>query len=98
MFSCPCCEQARLSWSHKWRLGYWQLLRCPHCKTLLSAHPLALALWHVVYVWVMMFFAYLLAYYSAYYIFAALLVWVALDTLNVLVIPIKFQKLKTLAP
>jgi len=94
-FTCPHCRQPALSLWQKYTAGYWRWVSCVHCHYQLSANPIILALLQMLYVWVLMTFAYLAISFSSAYILWGSLAWLVMDTCNVFFVPLSYQKPKT---
>lgn len=95
-YECPRCGEKSISPKAKYLAGKWSVIHCPNCGARLCAYPLLLAGFYVLYVWDVMWFAYMWRYTgNAMHLVYMVIVWIVLDFLNVKLMPLASMKAKS---
>jgi hypothetical protein len=88
-FICPRCKRDSISLKDKYLAGIWMTISCRECGARLCGHPWAMALGYIPYVWALAWFAmWALLDGSWLPILYLIPVWLLLDALNILFMPL----------
>jgi uncharacterized protein (DUF983 family) len=92
-FTCPNCKREEISLKNKYLASIWQVIYCDSCDARLCAQPLLLALAYFIYTWVVVTFVAMAIYQESYIpLFYMLAVWLILDFINVISMPLAIMR------
>lgn len=93
MYICPSCEKDTISWKTKYLVGFWFTTHCLNCNAKLTAMPIPLALFQILYVWNVGWFSgiYWFTREPINFVYMTIL-WIILDILNVKYIPLSVMR------
>jgi len=92
-FICPKCQRAGINLKDKYRASFWQIIYCDFCDARLCAQPWVLAFAYFIYTWVVVTFIAMALYQQSFIpILYMLGVWLILDFISVMSMPLSVMR------
>ena len=92
-FICPKCRREGINLKDKYRASFWQIIYCDLCDARLCAQPWVLALAYFIYTWVVVTFIAMALYQQSFIpILYMLGVWLILDFISVMSMPLSVMR------
>jgi len=88
-FTCPKCKREGISLKDKYRASIWQVIYCDSCGARLCAQPFLLAFAYFIYTWTILSFIAIAFFKESFMpILYMIIVWLTLDIINVMSMPL----------
>jgi hypothetical protein len=98
-FICPKCKREGIDFKNKYRASFWQVIYCDCCDARLCAQPWVLAFAYFIYTWVVVTFIAMALYRQSFIpILYMIGVWLILDFISVISMPLSVMRPKPRQP
>jgi hypothetical protein len=92
-FTCPKCKKEGISLKDKYRASIWQVIYCDSCGARLCAQPFLLAFAYFIYTWAVVSFVTIAIFKQSFMpILYMIIVWLILDFINVMSMPLSVMR------